>query len=211
MAAPPAIFSRSEHHPAIRLAEGANFLFCRCFHRVRVNIPCPLPKTGPAIVICNHISGIDPILIQAVSHRLIRWMIAREYYEPRGLKWLLDLVGAIPVDRTGRDLAATRAALAALESGYVLGIFPEGKIELTSELLPFQAGIVLLAAKSGAPIYPCRLDGTQRGKSMLKAFFSPQRAILNFGPPLVLDRSAAARENMDGAAEKIRNAVDILR
>jgi 1-acyl-sn-glycerol-3-phosphate acyltransferase len=211
MATPPAVFSRSEHHPAIRLAEAANLLFCRCFHRLRVNIPCPLPREGPAIVICNHISGIDPILIQSVSHRLIRWMIAREYYEPRGLKWLLDLVGAIPVDRTGRDLAATRAALAALDSGYVLGIFPEGKIETSNQPLPFQSGIVLLAAKTGAPIYPCRLDGTQRGKSMAKAFFLPQRAKLIFGPPLVLDRSAAARPNMDQAVQRIQTAVDILR
>ena len=211
MARPSEIFSRSEHHPAIRLAEAVNVCFSRGFHRVRVKTHCPLPAKGPAIVVCNHISGLDPILIQSVSHRLIRWLMAREYYEPRGIKWLLNLVGAIPVDRTGRDLAATRAALAALDAGYVVGIFPEGKIETSNELLPFQSGIVLLAAKSGAPIYPAYLEGTQRGKSMLKAYFIPRRATINFGPPLILDRSAAARPNMEAAVQKIQNAVDILR
>jgi 1-acyl-sn-glycerol-3-phosphate acyltransferase len=204
-------FSRSERHPAVRLARFVNWCVGRLYHRVRLASPCPLPKTGAAIVVCNHISGLDPILIQTVTPRLIRWMMAREYYEQRGGKWLLDLVGAIPVDRTGKDLAATRAALAALEKGYVLGIFPEGKIETSGELLPFQAGIVLLAAKSGAPIYPAYLDGTQRGKEMLAAYLRPNRATLAFGPPLVLDRSAAARPNMDAAAQKIWDSVNNLR
>jgi 1-acyl-sn-glycerol-3-phosphate acyltransferase len=138
-------------------------------------------------------------------------MVAREYYQQWGVKWILDQVGAIPVDRTGRDLAATRAALTALEAGYVLGVFPEGKIETTNELLPFQSGIILLAAKSGAPIYPAFLEGTQRGKKMLTAILIPNKARLSFGVPLVEDRSAASRDNMALAAETVRNSVEQLR
>jgi len=65
-------------------------------------------------------------------------MMAREYYDLRSLTWLYKIVEAIPVDRSGRDLSATRAALRALNEGRVVGIFPEGKIETSQDLLPFR-------------------------------------------------------------------------
>lgn len=200
-----------EHDFVPRLMHALNILYARIYHQLDVLSPCRLPRTGPAILVCNHISGIDPLFLQAVCPRVIRWMMAREYYKQPGLKWLLDQIGTIPVDRSGRDLAATRAALAVLEAGGVLGIFPEGKIATSNELLPFQSGIVLLAAKSGAPLHPACIEGSQRGKEMLPAYFSRNRARLAFGPPLLLGRSAASRPNIDAAVEKIRNAVNSLR
>jgi 1-acyl-sn-glycerol-3-phosphate acyltransferase len=204
-------YRRGEHHPLTRILQAMNICLARVYHRLRVVSPCKFPATGPAILVCNHISGLDPIFIQSCSHRLIRWMVAREYYEQPGIKWILDQVGAIPVDRTGRDLAATRAALDALQAGYVLGVFPEGKIETTSELLPFQSGIVLLAAKSGAGIYPAYLEGTQRGKNMCRAFFIPNKSLLTFGDPLVLDRESASRNRMNEAVQTIKTSVEKLR
>jgi 1-acyl-sn-glycerol-3-phosphate acyltransferase len=206
--APP---TPGEHDFVPRLMHALNTVFSRIYHQVEVLSPCRLPRYGAAILVCNHIGGIDPLFLQAVCPRVIRWMMAREYYKQPGLKWLLDQIGTIPVDRSGRDLAATRAALATLEAGGVVGIFPEGKISTTNELLPFQSGIVLLAAKSGAPVYPACLEGTQRGKEMVAAYFSRNRAKLAFGPPLVLDRDAASRPNLQAATEKVRNAVEILR
>jgi 1-acyl-sn-glycerol-3-phosphate acyltransferase len=205
------VYRRTEHHPVTRILQAVNFCFARIYHRVRVLSPCTIPRTGPAILVCNHISGLDPILIQSACHRLIRWMVAREYYQQTGVKWLLDQVGAIPVDRSRHDLAATRAALDALDAGYVLGVFPEGRIEQSNELLPFQSGIVLLAARSGAPVYPACLEGTQRGKNMLPAFFIPNKTLLCFGPPLVLNRSASSRPNLDHSAAAIQKSVEQLR
>ncbi len=54
-------------------------------------------------------------------------MMAKEYFDFKPLRWLFDTVGVILVERSGRDMAATRAAMRALEQGYVLGVFPEGK------------------------------------------------------------------------------------
>jgi 1-acyl-sn-glycerol-3-phosphate acyltransferase len=138
-------------------------------------------------------------------------MMAREYYAQPGLKWLLDIVGIIPVDRSGKDLAATRAALDALKNGYVVGVFPEGKIEPTRELLPFQLGIALLAAKSGAPIYPAYIDGTQRGKEMPKAQIERQSARLSFGERIQLTRADSARDRIANATAMVHDAVDKLR
>src|SRR4051812_28759611 len=131
-----------------RALHAANRIFTRVYHHVDVLSPCNLPRRGPAILVCNHTSGLDPQLIQSTCGRLITWMMAREYYEAPVLKKILDTVGVIPVSRGARDTAATRAAMRALENGEILGIFPEGKIAPARELLPFQVGVALLAMKS---------------------------------------------------------------
>jgi len=138
-------------------------------------------------------------------------MMAREYYDQFGTKIICDAVGVIPVNRSARDLSATRAALAALEAGYVLGVFPEGRIAPNREILPFQPGIALLAAKSEAPIHPVYLEGTQRGKSMWEAYLGPNRASLTFGQPLHLARKEITELGYEAASAKIREEVELLR
>ena len=203
--------SRPEDRLSIRLLQAVDVCFSRIYHRVNVLAPQRLPKQGPAILICNHTSGLDPMLIQSVCPRLIVWMMAKEYYEIRALRWVFKTVEAIPVDRGGRDLAATRSALRALEAGRILGVFPEGKIETSRELLPFQTGVAMMAVKASVPVYPAYLDGTQRGKEMVRAVALPNRATLRFGPPVEFDRSGTAKPQLEEATAKIQAAVEALR
>jgi 1-acyl-sn-glycerol-3-phosphate acyltransferase len=182
-----------------------NWAFTHLYHRLQVLQRPALPPTGPAILVCNHTSPMDPLFIQSMCTRPIVWMMAREYYEMPGLHWIYKQIEAIPVARSGRDMAATRDALRALKNGRVLGIFPEGKIELTDELLPFQAGIALLASKSGAEIFPCYLDGSQRCKSMIRSVLLPQRARMLFGEGL----GKALSERGNGSAQDATTAVQV--
>jgi 1-acyl-sn-glycerol-3-phosphate acyltransferase len=195
----------------VRVAKAANRLFCRTFHQITTLAPPHLPRTGPAILVCNHLSGLDPMLIQSTCNRLIIWMMAREYYDVKSLNWLYKTVEAIPVDRSGRDLAATRAALRALSQGRILGVFPEGKIEPTRDLLPFQTGVAMMAIKTHVPIYPAYLDGTQRGKEMVEAVAHPNRATIRFGPPVHIDRSSTSKEALEAGTDQIRHAVEELK
>jgi 1-acyl-sn-glycerol-3-phosphate acyltransferase len=209
---------QSNHHEiapwrlALRVSvlQAVNRLFGRAYHRLEVLSPCTIPARGPAILVCNHTSGLDPQLIQSTCKRLITWMMAKEYYETPVIKKILDTVGVIPVTRSGRDMAATRAAMRALESGQVLGIFPEGKIEPTRELLPFQTGVALLAMKTDAPVVPAYLDGTQRRSEMLQGLIRPQRARLIYGQPMQFDRSQASREGLEAATDRIQQAIATL-
>lgn len=194
----------------MRLLGWTNLAFTRLYHKVTVRRPPCLPPAGPAILVSNHVSGLDPLLIQSCCKRLIIWMMASEYYDLTALGWVFRTVQAIPVDRSGRDLAATRAGLRALHSGRILGIFPEGKISTTRDFLPFQTGVALLAIKAKVPVYPVYLDGTQRGKEMVPAFLRPNRATVSFGPPVQFDRSSTSREALETATERIRDAIKHL-
>jgi len=195
----------------VSLAQAANRLFCRCYHDVRVDAGAPLPRRGAAILVCNHVSGLDPMLIQSASGRLITWMMAKEYYDLKSLTWLYKLVEAIPVERSGRDLAATRSALRALGHGRVLGIFPEGKIETSRDLLPFQTGVGMMAIKTGVPVFPAYLDGTQRGKTMVDAIIHPRYATIRFGPAVEFSRASTSKDSLDQATEAIKNAIFALK
>ena len=184
--------------------------FSTCFHDLKVLSPFPELPPGGAILVCNHTSSLDPVLLQASCPRLITWMMAKEYAYMFGGRWFFEAIEPILVERSGRDLAATRSALRALRDGKLLGVFPEGRIEKSRELLEFQTGVSLLAMKSGAPVYPAYLDGGQRNKGMVEAFFVPNQITVAFGPAVELDREAEGREGLEEATKRIKDAVAAL-
>src|SRR6266568_8614911 len=118
---------RDEERASIQFLHRLVNAYISGYHNVEVVSPCQLPAKGPAILVCNHVSSLDPMLLQWACSRLIVWMMAKEYYLP-GTRWLFDVIRVIPVERSRRDMVATRAAMRALEDGHVLGIFPEGRL-----------------------------------------------------------------------------------
>ena len=176
-----------------------------------------MPESAPRragfipLLVCNHTSGLDPHLIQSPCRRLITWMMAKEYYDLWFLKPVFEQLGVIPVTRSGRDTSATRAAMRALKNGQLVGLFPEGRIENSRDFLPFQTGVALMAMKTGVPVYPAFLDGTQRNTSMLAALLRPQRARIIFGDEVKFDRSDTSREGLEAATAAIQGAVEALR
>jgi 1-acyl-sn-glycerol-3-phosphate acyltransferase len=204
-------FSRGENDWVVRALCAFSRVYTRVYQHVEPNSACPLPRVGPAIVVSNHTSSLDPLLIQSVCPRLIRWMMAKEYFDIKAMRPLFDNVGVILVERSGRDMAATRAALRALEKGFILGVFPEGRIATDNKLLPFQNGIGMLATKSKAPVYPIFLDGNQRGQEMVEVFWHRNQATITFGPPVDLSGLPDSRQAIEQATERIQTAVNNLR
>jgi 1-acyl-sn-glycerol-3-phosphate acyltransferase len=200
------LIRRPEEETKIGWLRLAAVLYARIYHRVEILSPCRLPRLGAGILICNHISGLDPVLIQAVCPRLIVWMMAAEYGRIAALRPIFAATRTIYVNRGGQDLAATRQALRVLRSGMILGIFPEGKIETDRNLLPFHPGAAMLAQRTGAPIYPVRIDGTSRGQEMPGVFIKRQEISLVFGASVRLSPD----ETMQLAEKKVRKAMENL-
>ena len=158
-------------HRGLNALDGLNRIFCRRFHRLRT-MHLPLPSHGPALVVANHISGLDPLLMIAVCHRPVRFLIAREQYERFGLQWLFRAVGCIPVERGGNTKPALAAARKALQRGEVVALFPHGRIQLADEPpIRLKQGIVHLAKFSGAPVYPLYIDGISGAGHTIGAVF----------------------------------------
>lgn len=165
-------------HPWLNRIDGLNRILCRRFHRLQHN-DIALPETGGALLVCNHISGLDPLLMIAACKRPLRFLIAREQYERFGLHWLLKGVGCIPVDRTGRPEQALREALRVLQQGEVVALFPHGRIHLDSDPpRRLKGGVIWLAKQTGAPIFPMRLTDVCGEGRTVSAVFMPSRARL---------------------------------
>lgn len=170
----------------LNFLEGLNQIFCKYYHRLEYT-PIELPETGPALVVANHVSGLDPMLLIAACRRPLRFMIAREEYERFGLTWLFKAIGCIPVDRTGRPEIALRAALRALEAGEVIALFPQGKITLPGEKQKLKRGSLWLAQRSNCPIYPVFISGISGMGHVIRAVLWRSHAKIVSYPQLDLN------------------------
>ena len=169
----------------INWIDGLNRILCRYVHGLKDKNKIPLPITGPAIVVANHISGLDPFLLIAACKRPLRFLIAREEYERPVLNWLFKASGCIPVDRSGRPEKALREALHALQKGEVVALFPHGRILLDKELPhKIKGGVARLAIWSEATIYPVRIDGVGGEGHVALAPIIPSDVTLSMGTPL---------------------------
>jgi 1-acyl-sn-glycerol-3-phosphate acyltransferase len=201
--------ARAEDRPAIKFLKRLVSIYVGGYHNVNIVSPCMVPADGPAILVSNHVSSLDPVLLQWACPRLITWMMAREYYVP-GTRWMFDVIRIIPVERSRRDLTATRAAMRALDGGHVLGIFPEGRLARDRSIGQFQTGVAMMGLKSGVGVYPAAIEGTMRDQGMLEAFLFPQRARIGFGPRIPLNSGDLSREGIERATRQIQDAVRTL-
>ena len=162
--------------------DGLNRLFCKYYHRLQYT-PIELPPQGAAIVVANHLSGLDPLLLVAATCRPLRFLIAREQYERFGLKWLFQAIGCIPVDRGGRPEIALRAALRALEAGEVIALFPQGTFVLPGESHQIKKGSLWLADHTNSPIYPAYISGISgQGYIFLSLLWRSRAVIASYLP-----------------------------
>lgn len=113
---------------------------------------------GRAIVVSNHWSLGDPILIAIVAPRIIHFMAKQELFVSRIARFFFKSLFAFPVNRGQVDMASMKQAMAVLEKGKVFGIFPEGKRSATGELDELEKGAAFLALKCRAPIIPIWSD-----------------------------------------------------
>lgn len=169
--------------------DGLVRVFCAWFHRLE-HEPLPVPESGGAIVAANHLSGLDPIILAAASHRPLRFVIAAEQYQRPILRWFYDQIGCIPVDRTGSPEKAFYAARRALSEGEIIVLFPQGQIRLPEDSRrPLKRGVIALAAMAQVPIIPARVSGVAGVGRIVAAVFIRSHARVHAGPPIhVADR-----------------------
>jgi 1-acyl-sn-glycerol-3-phosphate acyltransferase len=171
--------------------------------RMRVYGGENMPKDGPVIVACNHVSYFDPPVLGTASPRRIQYMAKQELFHIPVLGPAIAAVGAYPVDREGSATSAIKRSVEVLRKGGVIGIFPEGTRNLTGTA-DVRGGVALLASLGKAPVVPARLVGTNGAKRL-------EQFRVYFGPPLRLppDRKAT-RDDMANFTDEVMRAIRSL-
>lgn len=152
-----------------------------------------VPARGPAIIAPNHLSVHDSTVLLAVLPRLTRFIGKAEYVRDWTTRGLFLALGNIPVDRSSGEsgAAALDAATAVLRAGDLFGIFPEGTRSTDGRLHRGKTGAARLALRTGAPIIPVGLAGTQeiqRPTDSITTFRLGKEVTVRFGAPLTVDR-----------------------
>jgi 1-acyl-sn-glycerol-3-phosphate acyltransferase len=174
-----------------------NRLYVRLFHRLKSTGTEIIPKTiqpGPLVVICNHQSPIDPLLVQSQCRFKIRWLMAKEFMIPSA-NFIWKLSEVIPIARDGRDAAGIRAALRHLRNDGVIGIFPEGGIkEPRGSIHPFAEGAGAIIAKTKANVLLAIVDETPQNDDMQKAMMERSSSTIQFVELISFPEKATGQE-----------------
>jgi 1-acyl-sn-glycerol-3-phosphate acyltransferase len=122
-----------------------------------------IPEDGPAIVVCNHTSYVDALVISAACRRPIRWVMDHRIFNVPLLRFFFRIAKAIPIAPAKENPEMLERAYDAiareLADGQIVGIFPEGKLTSTGEMNEFRGGIVRILEKSPVPVIPMALSG----------------------------------------------------
>jgi 1-acyl-sn-glycerol-3-phosphate acyltransferase len=167
-----------------------------------------IPSSGPVLLAANHRSFLDPFVIGALTRRPVYYMAKRELFERRWQAWLLNSLGAFPVDRGRGDEEAMATARTILQRGDCVVIFPEGTRVRPGPLGHPHRGVGRLALQTGARVVPIAVVGTEDVRRGWR--IRPRKVILRCGRPLRFPQAERPSPAMAlGVAERIWACVSL--
>jgi 1-acyl-sn-glycerol-3-phosphate acyltransferase len=139
------------------------WLLVHTFYRIRLVHAERIPEEGAAVLVCNHVSYVDAIVIMAESPRPIRFVMDHRIFRTPFFGWLFRHAKAIPIAPAHEDAdmleRAYNACAKALSEGDLVCIFPEGKLTKTGDMNPFRHGVTEILRRTQAPVVPMALRG----------------------------------------------------
>ncbi len=142
-----------------------------------------LPQSGPLLLASNHRSFMDPFVIGMLVRRPVYYMAKRELFEKRWQAWILNSLGAFPVDRGAGDTTAMDTARAILARGDCVVLFPEGTRVRPGPLGEPKRGVGRLALETGVPVVPIAVIGTEHVRRGWR--IRPRKVRVRAGRPLL--------------------------
>jgi 1-acyl-sn-glycerol-3-phosphate acyltransferase len=165
----------------------------RLCYRTRIEGRGHVPERGPVILAANHRSFMDSLFLPLVIRRRVTFVAKAEYFDDKKTAWFFRGVGQIPIRREGGSASerALASATEVLETGGVFAIYPEGTRTRDGYLHRGHTGIARLALRTGTPIVPVGMIGTDEINPIGKRFPRLFRAVgIKFGPSIPVDRYA---------------------
>lgn len=157
-----------------------------CFFDLKVWGGHNVPRRGGVLIVSNHQSYLDPVLIGVRAERSLSYMAKSELFENRFFAWLIRGLGAFPVRQGAGDVGAMKQSIARVQAGHALNVFPEGSRTEDGEIAPMEKGVGLVIRRAKVPVVPAAIHGSwdawPKGRSLCRTH--PIRII--FGPVMDL-------------------------
>lgn len=152
-----------------------------------------IPDDGPLVICSNHLSNLDPPLLGTPLQRKVHYMAKEELFSIPGFGWLIKQYGAFPVKRGGVSKESIRLAINILQSGNVIGVFPEGSRKNSGGI--GKKGAASLAIKANAKVVPAAIIGS---------YMPFRRMTIVYGKPIDLNAYA------DGSSKSLEEATELI-
>lgn len=184
-------------------------VLCRIFTTLYFNLHVyglhHVPDEGGVLLVSNHQSVLDPVLVGVRIRRPLSYMARASLFRNPFFGWLIKTLNAFPVHLGRGDTGAIKESIARLKAGQILTMFPEGHRTWDGNLLPIQPGVALIVRRAGVPVVPVVVEGAHRawprGTVLPRAV--PVRIL--YGPPLNVDglKTAQVVELIDQTFRKM--------
>lgn len=188
----PAAQSRTSRW-AYRICRFIVTWFIRLFTRMRIEGREHIPASGAFVLAPVHRSYVDTPIAACVTARRMRFMGKDSLWKYRWFGWVAYMLGAFPVRRGTADREAYRRSMAVLDSGEPLVLFPEGERKSGPVVQPLFDGAVYLALKTGVPIIPVGIGGSERVMPKGARLIYPRRVHVIVGEPIIAEIGANSR------------------
>ncbi len=162
-----------------------------CVFRIRCYGREQVPREGGVLVVANHQSHLDPILIGLAIDRRLNFLARQSLFRFAPFAWLLRSCDTIPLDRDGSGLGGLKETLRRLKREEMVLIFPEGTRTRDGAVGTIKPGFIPLARRSGVPLLPVGLDGAYQAWPRTRRFPRTGRVALCIGRPILPEEMAA--------------------
>jgi 1-acyl-sn-glycerol-3-phosphate acyltransferase len=181
------------------------WMLVHTFYRVRRVGLENIPDDGPCVIVCNHVSCVDAVVIAACVRRPVRFVMDHRIFRVPLLSFIFRTMRTIPIaparDNRRLEERALDEAAAALAAGEIVGIFPEGRLTQTGELNPFRPGVREIVRKTPVPVVPMALSGSwgsffsraHEGRAVRRWRGVFSRIALAAAPPIAPDAATPER------------------
>jgi 1-acyl-sn-glycerol-3-phosphate acyltransferase len=174
------------------------WLSARLYFRIRFQGVQHIPRSGPLLIVPNHVTYADPVLATIPVRRRVYFMAWNALFRIRGLAWLIRRLRAFPVDIDAADAGAARTAVRLLSAGEAVMIFPEAGRSPDGRVQRFRLGAFRLACSLGVPIMPVTIIGGHESWPPARRLPRPGRLTIIYHPiitpPADVDVKSAARD-----------------
>ncbi len=183
--------------PLLNVFRPAVWLGARAYFGVHFEGTRHIPPAGPLIIVSNHVTYADPVLVSIPVRRRVYYMAWNALFGVHGLAWLIRRLRAFPVEIESADPRATREAMRLLQAGEAVMIFPEGGRSPDGRLQRFKPGAFRLACSLGVPLLPVTIAGGHESWPPGRTLPRPGRLTITYHPlitpPASQDVKRAAR------------------
>ena len=199
--------------PIYRWGHRLTSLFCKTVGRLETHGIAHIPREGGVLLISNHVSFLDPVIIGSAANREIHFMARSTAFDIPGLGKLISVYNAYPVNRGAPDLGALRRTISLLQDGNVVLMFPEGTRSVDGTLGKARDGACFIAHRAGVPTIPVFHSGAERVLPRNSKRLRRSKLRVIFGEPLELttEEFETRREMYQHMGNQMMEAIADLR